>query len=152
MTGVTIVMLAVGLGCGWADYRRTDSQPRYDVALFVPTTADNVVVDENGLGVKYDVRETYPASNYVESIEAFYGPPWLKRDDLVLFPGRRSSEFEGGWVQYYDGAASVFMRPVNYQHPNGDVVTIVIRYRVPEDSPPTLGTLAVVQLVLTRAS
>jgi hypothetical protein len=139
-------------GAGPSPYRRRRSESgpaRHDERLFVPAGATAIAVGNGGLEVSYQVAEPYPAARFIESIDRFYASPWTRRDELVLFPGRRSSEFKDGWTEYYDGGSSVFMRPANWQSATGDVASVVIRYRVPEGSSPTIGSDAMVQAVLT---
>ncbi|MFA5908224.1 MAG: hypothetical protein WC815_05580 [Vicinamibacterales bacterium] len=136
-------------GCERSVEQEVGSQ---DSHLFVPEDATDVKLGNRGSSVAFRVKESYPGERFRLALDNQYHPPtWVKLDELVLFPGRRSSEFTGGWAEYVEGANVVRMWAGNWKNEDGAVVTYVVRYRSKDGGPVDPQAVAEVEGLFARS-
>lgn len=110
----------------------TQVEPRAE--LVMPSDARDVKVSSEGKDVSFMLRQPYPADELLADLRNRYHPPdWQQVDELLLFPGRRTSEFPAGWSEYSEKDQIVRMWIANWRAVTGATVTYIVRYRWPRE-------------------
>lgn len=119
--------------------------------IVVPAGASDLKVNAGGADVYYTLADPHPADELFGHLRDKYHPPdWKQVDELLLFPGRRTSEFPAGWSEYSQDSKIVRMWMGNWRNTDGTTVTYIIRYRWPREQRLDRAAIAEVQAILTR--
>jgi hypothetical protein len=130
-----VIIAAAALLLAPAGCSRHGAESASHSKVFIPQSAHDTKVFRDGTDVVFSFDEPYPAERLRLLIDNAYRPPtWQRIDELALFPGRRTSEWPGGWSQYSQDGNQVHRWVANWKHQDGTVVTYVITYRWTESS------------------
>jgi hypothetical protein len=133
--------------------RASDAAQRRDIHqdVMVSRDARGIKVGREGTDVVFTVSEPYPADEIFADLRIAYHPPeWSQVDELVLFPGQRTSETPGGWTEHDEKNEVVRRWMGNWRKIDGTVVTYVITYRWPPNRRLDADAPAEVHAILTR--